>query len=129
MCKGEINSDVPALVRVHLLNSFSDLLGSQRAISRSMGLPQAIKYIADHGGILVLLGKDEDLLTQVKQFEAEDKGEKPANAPWTGSSRTVGIGSQILASLGVKKMRLMSKPKKYHALSGYGLEVVEYVEI
>ena len=129
MCKGEVDSDVPALVRVHLLNSFSDLLGSQRAISRSMGLPQAIKYIADHGGILVLLGKDEDLLTQVKQFEAEDKGEKPANAPWTGSSRTVGIGSQILASLGVKKMRLMSKPKKYHALSGYGLEVVEYVEI
>jgi 3,4-dihydroxy 2-butanone 4-phosphate synthase/GTP cyclohydrolase II len=129
MCKGEINSDVPALVRVHLLNSFSDLLGSQRAISRSMGLPQAIKYIADNGGILVLLGKAEDLLTQVKQFEAEDKGEKPPNAPWTGSSRTVGIGSQILASLGVKKMRLMSKPKKYHALSGYGLEVVEYVEI
>jgi 3,4-dihydroxy 2-butanone 4-phosphate synthase/GTP cyclohydrolase II len=114
MCKGEINSDVPTLVRVHLLNSFSDLLGSQRAISRSMGLPQAIKYIADNGGVLVLLGKD---------------GEKPANAPWTGSSRTVGVGSQILASLGVKKMRLMSKPKKYHALSGYGLEVVEYVEI
>ncbi|WP_293748409.1 bifunctional 3,4-dihydroxy-2-butanone-4-phosphate synthase/GTP cyclohydrolase II [uncultured Paraglaciecola sp.] len=129
MCKGEIDGDVPALVRVHLLNSFSDLLGSQRAISRSMGLPDAIKYIADNGGVLVLLGKDEDLLTQVKQFEAEDKGEKPANAAWTGSSRTVGVGSQILASLGVRKMRLLSKPKKYHALSGYGLEVVEYVEI
>jgi 3,4-dihydroxy 2-butanone 4-phosphate synthase/GTP cyclohydrolase II len=129
MCKGEIDGDVPTSVRVHLLNSFSDLLGSKRAISRSMGLPQAIKYIADNGGVLVLLGKDEDLLTQVKQFEAEDKGEKPANATWTGSSRTVGVGSQILASLGVKKMRLLSKPKKYHALSGYGLEVVEYVEI
>ncbi|MGY0650116.1 MAG: hypothetical protein ACW7DU_18525, partial [Paraglaciecola chathamensis] len=35
---------------------------------------------------------------------------------------------QILASLGVKKMRLLSRPKKYHALSGYGLEVVEYVD-
>lgn len=129
MCKGEITAETPTLVRVHLLNSFSDLLGSQRAISRSMGLPDAIKYIADNGGVLVLLGKDEDLLTQVKQFEAEDKGEKAACAPWTGSSRTIGIGSQILASLGVKKMRLLSKPKKYHALSGYGLEVVEYVEI
>ncbi len=129
MCKGDIDSDIPTLVRVHLLNSFSDLLGSQRAISRSMGLPQAIKYIADNGGVLVLLGKDEDLLTQVIQFEAEDKGEKPATVPWTGSSRTVGVGSHILASSGVKKMRLLSKPKKYHALSGYGLEVVEYVEI
>lgn len=129
MCKGDINAEAPTLVRVHLLNSFSDLLGSQRAISRSMGLPEAIKYIAENGGVLVLLGKTEDLLAQVKQFEAEDKGEKPANAVWTGSSRTVGVGSQILASLGVKKMRLLSKPKKYHALSGYGLEVVEYIEI
>jgi 3,4-dihydroxy 2-butanone 4-phosphate synthase/GTP cyclohydrolase II len=129
MCKGEVDGDIPTSVRVHLLNSFSDLLGSQRAISRSMGLPQAIKYIAENGGVLVLIGKDEDLLTQVKQFEAEDNGEKPTHAPWIGSSRTIGVGSQILASLGVKKMRLLSKPKKYHALSGYGLEVVEYVEI
>jgi 3,4-dihydroxy 2-butanone 4-phosphate synthase/GTP cyclohydrolase II len=129
MCKGEITAETPTLVRVHLLNSFSDLLGSQRAISRSMGLPDAIKYIAENGGVLVLLGKAEDLLTQVKQFEAEDNGDLPVHAPWTGSSRTVGVGSQILASLGVKKMRLLSKPKKYHALSGYGLEVVEYVEI
>ena len=129
MCKGDINGDDPTLVRVHLLNSFSDLLGSQRSIERSMGLPEAIKTIADNGGVLVLLGKDEDLLSQVKQFEAEDKGEKPANASWQGSSRTVGVGSQILASLGVKKMRLLSKPKKYHALSGYGLEVVEYVSV
>lgn len=129
MCKGDVNGDIPTLVRVHLLNSFSDLLGSQRAINRSMGLPQAIKYIADNGGVLVLLGKDEDLLNQVKQFAAEDNGETPTHAPWKGSSRTIGVGSQILASLGVRKMRLMSKPKKYHALSGYGLEVVEYVEI
>ncbi|WP_339725507.1 bifunctional 3,4-dihydroxy-2-butanone-4-phosphate synthase/GTP cyclohydrolase II [uncultured Paraglaciecola sp.] len=129
MCKGDIDAESPTLVRVHLLNSFSDLLGSQRAISRSMGLPDAIKYIAEHGGVLVLLGKDEDLLTQVKLFEAEDKGDTPVHADWKGSSRTVGVGSQILASLGIKKMRLLSKPKKYHALSGYGLEVVEYVEI
>ena len=40
---------------------------------------------------------------------------------------TIGVGSQILASIGVQKMRLLSKPIKYHALSGYGLEVVEYV--
>jgi 3,4-dihydroxy 2-butanone 4-phosphate synthase/GTP cyclohydrolase II len=129
MCKGEIKGDTPTLVRVHLQNSFSDMLGSQRSIERSMGLPQAIEYIAHNGGVLVLLGKDEDLLSQVKQFEAEDKGEKPTTGTWQGSSRTVGVGSQILASLGVRQMRLLSKPKKYHALSGYGLEVVEYVNI
>ncbi|MEP0355789.1 MAG: bifunctional 3,4-dihydroxy-2-butanone-4-phosphate synthase/GTP cyclohydrolase II [Paraglaciecola sp.] len=129
MCKGPIDGEIPTLVRVHLLNSLSDLLGSERAINRSMGLPEAIKTIAENGGVLVLLGKDEDLLNQVKQFQAEDKGESPTTAPWAGSSRTVGVGSQILASLGVRKMRLLSKPKKYHALSGYGLEVVEYISV
>lgn len=125
---GEINGHTPTLVRVHLQNTFSDLLGSDRSIERSMNLPQAMKRIADDGGVLVLLGKQEDLESQVKQFQAEDNGELPTNAKWQGTSRTVGVGSQILATLGVRKMRLLSRPKKYHALSGYGLEVVEYVQ-
>ncbi|MGY0595223.1 MAG: 3,4-dihydroxy-2-butanone-4-phosphate synthase, partial [Paraglaciecola chathamensis] len=111
LSKGDINANEPTLVRVHLHNTLSDLLGSERAIERSMNLPQALKRIAAEGGVLVLLGKDEDLLTQVKQFEAEDNGEKPVGAAWSGTSRTVGVGSQILASLGVKKMRLLSRPK------------------
>jgi 3,4-dihydroxy 2-butanone 4-phosphate synthase / GTP cyclohydrolase II len=127
LCKGEISGDQPTLVRVHLHNTLSDLLGSTRAIERSMSLPQALQHIAAEGGVLVLLGKEQDVLSQVRQFAAEDRGEKPTGAAWQGTSRTVGVGSQILASLGVKKMRLLSRPKKYHALSGYGLEVVEYV--
>ncbi|MCC2614722.1 3,4-dihydroxy-2-butanone-4-phosphate synthase [Aestuariibacter halophilus] len=125
--KGEVNSTEPTLVRVHLHNTFSDLLGSDRNIDRSMSLPEAMARIAQDGGVLVLLGKQEDLLGQVRQFEAEDKGEQPAAQKWQGTSRTVGVGSQILATLGVKQMRLLSRPKKYHALSGYGLEVVEYI--
>lgn len=125
--KGDVDGDTPTLVRVHLQNTFNDLLGSDRNIERSMRLPDAMKRIADEGGVLVLLGKDEDLLAQARLFEAEDKGETPVHAKWQGTSRTVGVGSQILASLGVRKMQLLSKPKKYHALSGYGLEVVDYV--
>lgn len=130
ICKGEIKADEPTLVRVHLQNTFSDLLGSERSLERSMNVPQAMQRIAEEGGVLVLLGKEEstaDLITKVRQFEAEDKGEKPVSAKWQGTSRTVGIGCQILANLGVQKMRLLSRPKKYHALSGWGLEVVEYV--
>ncbi|GAM61925.1 3,4-dihydroxy-2-butanone 4-phosphate synthase [Vibrio ishigakensis] len=45
-----------------------------------------------------------------------------------GTSRRVGVGSQILADMGVSKMRLMSSSdKRYHSLSGFGLDVVEYV--
>ncbi|MDM7859776.1 bifunctional 3,4-dihydroxy-2-butanone-4-phosphate synthase/GTP cyclohydrolase II [Alteromonas sp. ASW11-36] len=125
--KGDIVEGQPTLVRVHLHNTFSDLLGSTRSVNRSMTLPQAMSRIAEEGGVLVLLGKEEDIAQQVSQFAMEDRGETPAAADWKGSSRTVGVGSQILASLGVHKMRLLSKPIKYHALSGYGLEVVEYI--
>ena len=41
--------------------------------------------------------------------------------------RTFGIGAQILRALGVRRMRVLSTPKHMHALSGFGLEVVEYV--
>lgn len=126
--KGPISAKQPALVRVHLHNTFSDLLGSNRAFEHSMSLSQAMSLIGKEGGVLVILGKEEDILSQVRRFEAEDKDNEPVAAKHAGTSRTVGVGSQILASLGVGKMRLLSKPKKYHALSGYGLEVVDYID-
>ena len=130
LVKGEINPEQATLVRVHLHNTFSDLLLADRAANRSFSLHSAMKRISAEGGVLVLLGKHEsteELMATVQAFEAEDKGEKPRSAPWKGTSRNVGVGSQILASLGVRKMRLLSQPKKYHALSGFGLEVVDYV--
>ncbi|KKO50014.1 3,4-dihydroxy-2-butanone 4-phosphate synthase [Arsukibacterium sp. MJ3] len=130
LLKGEIKPDGVTLVRVHLHNTFSDLMLADRAANRSFPLHTAMKRIAAEGGVLVLLGKHEstaELIRTVQAFEAEDKGEQPKTSPWKGTSRNVGVGSQILASLGVKKMRLLSQPKKYHALSGFGLEVVDYV--
>ena len=130
LIKGDIDPEQPTLVRVHLHDTFSDLLMANRAANRSFSLHTAMERIARDGGVLVLLGKHESteqLIRTVQGFEAEDKGEKPRSTPWAGTSRTVGVGSQILASLGVKKMRLLSQPKKYHALSGFGLEVVDYV--
>lgn len=130
LVKGEIQPDEPTLVRVHLHDTFSDLLMANRAANRSFPLHTAMERIARDGGVLVLLGKHESteaLIRTVQGFEAEDKGEKARTTPWSGTSRNVGVGSQILATLGVKKMRLLSQPKKYHALSGFGLEVVDYV--
>lgn len=125
--KGDIVAGKPTLVRVHLHNTLSDLLCSTRAVNRSMPLSESMQRINKEGGVLVLLGKKEDIISQVKQFQAEDNDEVAEGKAWQGSSRTVGVGSQILASLGIEKMRLLSKPIKYSALSGFGLEVVEYV--
>lgn len=126
--KGDVDPEEPTIVRVHLRNTFSDVLCSDRSVERTMSLPKAMQKIAAEGGVLVILGhqeSDDELLSMVKQFEAEDKGEAQAKAKWNGTSRTIGVGCQILKTMGVKKMRLLSRPKKYHALSGYGLEVVE----
>ncbi|MCE9686539.1 3,4-dihydroxy-2-butanone-4-phosphate synthase [Shewanella sp. AS16] len=128
LVKGEIKPNI--LVRVHLQNTFNDLLHSERDQQRSWPLEQAMARIAAEGGVLVLLGNREhsaEMLAKVKAFEAEDKGQAQASAKWQGTSRRVGVGSQILASLGVTKMRLLSSPKRYHSLSGFGLEVTDYI--
>lgn len=130
LVKGDISALEQPLVRVHLQNTFSDLLGSDRSVNRSFSIDDGLKRIAAEGGVFVLLAKQEqpqDLINLVKRFEAEDLGEHLPPAKWQGTSRNVGIGSQILAQLGVSKMRLLSSPKNYHALSGFGLEVTEYV--
>ncbi|MXR68174.1 3,4-dihydroxy-2-butanone-4-phosphate synthase [Shewanella sp. JBTF-M18] len=128
LVKGEVQPN--ALVRVHLQNTFNDLLHSERDEKRSWPLEKAMARIADEGGVLVVLGhqqSNEELVAKVKAFEAEDKGKIGAPAPWQGTSRQVGVGSQILADVGVTSMRLLSSPKRYHSLSGFGLEVTEYI--
>jgi 3,4-dihydroxy 2-butanone 4-phosphate synthase/GTP cyclohydrolase II len=131
MQAGEVKEDEATLVRVHLHNTFSDLLGSDRAGKMSWPLDKALEKIAQENGVLVLLSTDDkadNLIDQVKAFALQDRGETPAQKKAQSASRTVGVGSQILADLGVSKMRLLSSPKRYHALSGFGLEVVEYID-
>ncbi|MGC9422163.1 MULTISPECIES: bifunctional 3,4-dihydroxy-2-butanone-4-phosphate synthase/GTP cyclohydrolase II [unclassified Vibrio] len=129
--KKEAVSTQAPLVRVHLQDTFTDLLRSDRSAERSWSLDQAMQRIGQQGGVLVILGNEEStdlLLHRIKIFEQQDKGEAPTLAKKQGTSRRVGVGSQILADLGITDMRLLSSPnKKYHALGGFGLNVVEYV--
>ncbi|WP_417760169.1 bifunctional 3,4-dihydroxy-2-butanone-4-phosphate synthase/GTP cyclohydrolase II [Shewanella sp.] len=128
MVRGEIGDDV--LVRVHLKNTFNDLLFSERDEVRSWPLDKAMAKIGQEGGVMLLLGNqepNEDIIAKVKAFEAEDNHALVPTPKKPKTSQRVGVGSQILASLGVKKMRLLSSPKRYHSLSGFGLEVSEYI--
>lgn len=130
LCKGPIVAEQATLVRVHLHDFFSDVLLTDRHADRSWPIHEAMARIGAEGGVLVILGQEQgqrELLTRLAQFAAEDCGEQPVAAKPKGTSRRVGVGSQILKALGVGKMRLMSSPKRYHALSGFGLEVVEYI--
>jgi 3,4-dihydroxy 2-butanone 4-phosphate synthase/GTP cyclohydrolase II len=88
-------------------------------------LRAAMTAVAEAGsGVVLLLGHPLDgdaVLAHVR----ETAGGAAVKTPTTYS--TVGAGSQILRDLGVRKMRLMSSPMKFNAISGFDLEVVEYV--
>ncbi len=130
LTKGNIVENEPTLVRVHLENTFKDLLFSERDSVAKWPIGTAIERIAKEGGVLVLLGKHEStesLIDQVKKYALQDAGQPVKEPKRHVGSRNVGVGSQILANLGVSKMRLLSSQTKYHSLSGFGLEVVEYI--
>ncbi|MFK3909247.1 bifunctional 3,4-dihydroxy-2-butanone-4-phosphate synthase/GTP cyclohydrolase II [Pseudomonas monteilii] len=120
---GEIRAEEPTLVRVHNMDPLRDLM-----LVKSPGrwsLRAAMGAVAEAGsGVVLLLGHPLDgdlLLAHIR----EAAGEAQPKTPTTYS--TVGAGSQILRDLGVRKMRLMSSPMKFNAISGFDLEVVEYV--
>ena len=116
---GTVCAEEPTLVRVHNMEPLRDLF-----LVRQPGrwsLRAAMAEVAKAGsGVVLLLGNPltgPDLLALL--------GKQPTPSPATYS--TVGAGSQILRDLGVRKMRLMSSPMKFNAISGFDLEVVEYL--
>lgn len=128
---GDISPEKPTLVRVHLQNSLCDLFRT-RHDGCGWPLRDVMRQIADEGeGVIVVLrnrDRAEDLLARLKDFQLHDKeGQVPVRRQDRNELRTYGIGAQILADLGVRKMRVMSAPKAMHGISGFDLEVVEYV--
>jgi 3,4-dihydroxy 2-butanone 4-phosphate synthase/GTP cyclohydrolase II len=129
LVRGDLNGANAPLVRVHVRDTIRDVIGIQ---DEKLGLPlrAAMKRIAqEQQGIVVILRPEEsprDLMEVVQTIHASQPA--PA-APISGSTvlRTYGIGAQILRDLGVKRMRVLSAPKQMHGLSGFDLEVVEYV--
>jgi 3,4-dihydroxy 2-butanone 4-phosphate synthase/GTP cyclohydrolase II len=128
---GEIDADRPTLVRVHLQNTLCDLFGTQHPAC-GWPLTDVMRQIAEagEGVIVVLRNRDggEDLLAKLGAIASTDDQPPPlATHSQRHELRTYGIGAQILADVGVHKMRVMSAPKAMHGISGFDLEVVEYV--
>ena len=129
LVRGDVTTE-PTLVRVHLQNTLNDVVG---VTGEPLGWPLrcALQHIAEEGaGVAVLLRWDEDPLSLVATGDAADQ-HQDRNMRGGGEStvlRTHGVGAQILRDLGVTRMRVLSAPKQMHGLSGFGLEVVEYVD-
>jgi 3,4-dihydroxy 2-butanone 4-phosphate synthase/GTP cyclohydrolase II len=131
MKKGDVNGDEPTLVRVHVVNTVRDVMLADLPNSKGWNMQRAIKQVAKEGkGVIVILAQQEDaddLLFSsdiVLGFKSLPTAIKKRD---TEMNLSVGLGSQLLRESGVRKMRLMSSPVKYNAISGFDLEVVEFI--
>ncbi len=134
---GEIDADDAVLVRVHSQCVTGDIFGSERCDCGPQ-LHEAMARIgeAKRGVLLYLLqeGRGIGLLNKLRAYELQEQGHDTVEANvrlgFLPDHRDYGVGAQILRDLGVRRMRLMTNnPKKYVALAGYGLEIVERVPL
>ncbi|MEM9172256.1 MAG: bifunctional 3,4-dihydroxy-2-butanone-4-phosphate synthase/GTP cyclohydrolase II [Pseudomonadota bacterium] len=129
---GDISAADAPLVRVHVADTLGDVVGIE---DRRLGWPlaDAMQRIVEAGaGVVVLLRYPEgprDLMQSISRLDREHDPQPEPNAPVTDNVlRRYGVGAQILRDLGIGRMRVLSAPVQMHGISGFGLEVVEYID-
>lgn len=128
--KGEVKAEDSTMVRVHTRNEvMRDVVGAAPGQEPKWTMRKALKRVAEEGtGVVLLLdtGSRVDLGEALESVLA-GKQKSKVNVSASGAYLTVGTGSQILRDLGVGKMRLLSSPMKFNAISGFDLEIDEYI--
>lgn len=131
LIKGDITPEEPSMVRVHIRGDvLRDLVGVSKEGESKWTMHRALERVAKEGkGVVLLLdnGQREDLGAALSRVLGRQPKTRPANVSASGAYLTVGTGSQILRDIGVGKMRLLSSPIKFNAISGFDLEIVEYI--
>jgi len=131
LVKGDISPHSATLARVQVESGVLDVFRELQQ-SGSWTVGDAAHRISEEGtGVLVILRyqeQNEEIVKRIKHSEVDGRG---IEFPWResgGDLRVLGVGGQILADIGVGKMRVLGSPRKMHGLSGFGLEIVDYVE-
>ena len=130
LVRGAVDDGAPVLARVHVRNTLSDVLHLERD-DLGMTMTAALRRIAAEGrGVAVVLASAEDSNALLARLNRESVA-VPAdrrNAAVQREWRQLGLGAQILADLGVHRLRVLGTPRKLVGLSGFDLEVIEYVD-
>ncbi|PIE41188.1 MAG: 3,4-dihydroxy-2-butanone-4-phosphate synthase [Gammaproteobacteria bacterium] len=132
LVKGELAACEAPYVRVHVVDPLRDLLRAEKKNASGWCLPEVLSFLAskDDPGVVLILGDSfaahpvEDI---IDNFYGVKPGPRPLAKDGTSVYRSIGTGSQILQDLGIQKMRLLSSPMKFNAISGFSLEIVEYI--
>lgn len=132
MIMGEVVEDQPFMVRVHVGSTARDVLGLVSPDEQPDYVPwtthSALARIAKEGeGVLVLICHNETTEEIEESIDWLISGKQRRPSPDL-AYKQVGTGSQILQQLEVHKMRLLSAPYRFNAISGFNLEVVEYIQ-
>ena len=132
LIKGELAACEAPFVRVHVADPLRDLLRAQKEDASGWSLPKVLRFMAEHEdpGVVLLLGDSfgahpvEELLDH---YYGVTRAHRTVLKDGTSVYRSIGTGSQILQELGIHKMRLLSSPMRFNAISGFSLEIVEYI--
>jgi 3,4-dihydroxy 2-butanone 4-phosphate synthase/GTP cyclohydrolase II len=130
LVRGAVDDGAPVLARVHVRNTLSDVLHLQRD-DLGMTMTAALRRIAAEGrGVVVVLASVEAPDALLARLDRDAPVSPPAGRHAAAQTewRELGLGAQILADLGVRRLRVLGTPRKLVGLSGFDLEVVEYVD-
>ena len=122
LVKGDPKTADTPLVRVHIADTLRDLIKTRHA-GQGWNFGDAMARIAEEETGVIVLIDDDDQTDLAQKVQIYKSGAQVS----TSGHRTIGTGSQILRDLGISKMRLLSSPVRYNALSGFDLEIVEYI--
>jgi 3,4-dihydroxy 2-butanone 4-phosphate synthase/GTP cyclohydrolase II len=129
LVRGKIESAHAPLVRVHPIDTLSDLVGI-RGVGRTWTLRDALKRIAEVGTGIVIVLRDHTTPRELADAVSA-LSQRPENVHTTQVApqvlRTYGIGAQILKDLGVTRMQVLSTPKQLQGLAAFGLEITGYI--
>jgi 3,4-dihydroxy 2-butanone 4-phosphate synthase / GTP cyclohydrolase II len=129
LVKGTPTPEEITTVRVHQVDPLRDLMSAKIQGRTGWNMHRVLEELAkSEAGVVIILGQDYVSNHMQGLIEEYFSGKRRPAGSSGPAYRNIGTGSQILRELGVRRMRLLSSPMRFNALSGFDLEIVEYVE-
>ena len=129
LVKGKPEPEQVTTVRVHQVDPLRDLMSAKINGRTGWNMHRVLEELSgSEAGVVIILGQDYASNHMQGMIEEYFSGKRRPVSSSGPAYRNIGTGSQILRELGVRRMRLLSSPMRFNALSGFDLEIVEYVE-